>query len=129
MIKNVCDSYGGTVWALAPSPREPLLAIGCEDGAVRLFQYEERQQGAKLFSDSFGSSFSSSLSTEAALDSGQLSYLKSLPSSGDRVLSVAYHPAPDLPRLFMGCGDGTIRCIDEVRGQTSDVAPYSLFYS
>jgi len=71
------------------SPRTPLLAVGGEDGVVRLFQYDE---------------------------SNRLYYFKSFPSSGTRVLSIAYHPIE--PRLFIGCSDGTIRCFEDVSYQT-----------
>jgi WD40 repeat protein len=64
-----------------------MLAIGCEDGAARLFRY----------------------------DGGVLEYAKSLPTTGARILCVSFHPV--LPRLFMGCDDGTIRCVNESSGQ------------
>lgn len=83
-IKNVRDSYGGAAWCMASCPRHCLLAIGCEDGATRLFRY----------------------------DGGVLEYARSLPNTGARILCVAFHPT--LPRLFMGCDDGCIRCFDEV---------------
>jgi WD40 repeat protein len=70
---------------MAASPRQPLLAVGGEDGVIRLFQYD---------------------------DVNRLFYFKSFPSSGTRVLSLAYHPTE--PRLFMGCSDGTIRSFDDV---------------
>lgn len=84
MLKNVRDSYGGAAWCLASCPRHCFLAVGCEDGAARQFRY----------------------------DGGVLEYVKSFPTTGSRILCLAYHPA--LPRLFMGCDDGTIRCVDEV---------------
>ena len=84
-IKNIRDSYGGAAWCLAPCPRSPMLAVGCEDGACRQFRY----------------------------DGNVLEYTKTLPTTGSRILCVAFHPI--LPRLFMGCDDGTIRCVDEVR--------------
>eukprot|EP00499_Haloplacidia_sp_CaronLabIsolate_P013784 CAMPEP_0196795150 /NCGR_PEP_ID=MMETSP1104-20130614/35552_1 /TAXON_ID=33652 /ORGANISM="Cafeteria sp., Strain Caron Lab Isolate" /LENGTH=85 /DNA_ID=CAMNT_0042165539 /DNA_START=59 /DNA_END=312 /DNA_ORIENTATION=- len=37
-IKNVVDSYGGAVWSLATSPAGDHVAVGCEDGIVRLFR-------------------------------------------------------------------------------------------
>eukprot|EP00794_Sanderia_malayensis_P018978 gene18978-20885_t len=38
--KQTVDSNGGAVWSLAPSHKGDLLAAGCEDGAVRLFDIE-----------------------------------------------------------------------------------------
>ena len=84
IIKNIRDSYGGTAWCLASCPRKPLLAVGCEDGAARLFSYE----------------------------GGGLEYSRSLPTTGSRILSLAFHPK--WSQLFLGCDDGTIRCLDEV---------------
>jgi U3 small nucleolar RNA-associated protein 4 len=87
-IINVRDVYGGSAWCLAASPRAPVLAVGCEDGTVRLFDYS----------------------------SGRLEYARTLPTVGVRVLSVAYHPTQ--PKIFLGCGDGTIRCLDDVNGRS-----------
>ena len=64
------------------------LAVGCDDGSVRLFNYSSKR----------------------------LSYRKAIPSSGSRVLSISYHPK--LPQLFFGCADGTIRCIEERSGKS-----------
>lgn len=79
---------------MAASPRQPLLAVGGEDGVIRLFQYD---------------------------DVNRLFYFKSFPSSGTRVLSLAYHPTE--PRLFMGCSDGTIRSFDDV-----SVPPFFYYF-
>ncbi|CAE6457607.1 unnamed protein product [Rhizoctonia solani] len=35
-VLHTIPSQGGTIWSLAPSPTGTLLAIGCQDGAVRL---------------------------------------------------------------------------------------------
>ena len=32
------ESNGGSVWCMAPNPIGNLLAVGCEDGCVRLFK-------------------------------------------------------------------------------------------
>ena len=85
------DSYGGAAWCMASCPRHCLLAIGCEDGASRLFRY----------------------------DGAVLEYARSLPTTGARILCIAFHPL--LPRIFMGCDDGCIRCYDEVRYAESNV--------
>ncbi len=98
---NVQDTFGGAAWSIASSPRSNLIAVGGEDGSVRLFRY-------------YGGN--------------KLDYVKSLPTSGSRVLSLAFHPNPGRPHLFMGCSDGTIRCIEEESGRvlfrmTGDVHP------
>jgi U3 small nucleolar RNA-associated protein 4 len=83
-IKNIRDSYGGAAWCVASSSRSPVLAVGCEDGQVRIYNY----------------------------DGANLEFQKTLPVSGSRIVSIAYHPSE--PLLFIGCIDGTIRCMDEV---------------
>ncbi|KAJ1310177.1 hypothetical protein OPQ81_006921 [Rhizoctonia solani] len=35
-VLHTVPSQGGTIWSLAPNPTGTLLAIGCQDGAVRL---------------------------------------------------------------------------------------------
>eukprot|EP01039_Chlorochromonas_danica_P010369 gene10369-11479_t len=86
-LSNVCDCYGGAAWALAASPRAALLAVGGEDGVLRLF----------------------------SCDQEKVAYHKSLPTSGSRVLAVAYHPSQ--PHLFLGGADGIIRCLEESTGR------------
>lgn len=83
-LKNIRDSYGGTVWALAVCKRSPTLGVGCEDGTVKLFSFAN----------------------------AQLDYLKSMSATGSRILSVAFHPVE--ARVYAGCADGTIRCYNEV---------------
>jgi U3 small nucleolar RNA-associated protein 4 len=87
-IINLQDTYSGAAWCLAASPRDNLLAIGGEDGIVRLFRY---------------------------YSSHRIEYVKSLPTSSSRILSIAYHPAKK--ELLLGCSDGTIRCLDEETGR------------
>ena len=83
-IKHVTDSYGGAAWCMSMSPRGNQIAIGCEDGAARIFTYNDNK----------------------------IEYFKAYQTTGSRVLSVAHHPRNS--QLFVGCADGTIRCIDEV---------------
>ena len=35
------DSHGGGVWSLASNPMQTRLAIGCEDGVIRIFDIEQ----------------------------------------------------------------------------------------
>ena len=87
-ICNISDSYGGSAWCMDLSPRHSMLVIGCDDGSARSFSY----------------------------DMNVLSYKKAFATTGSRILSIAFHPAN--PRLFFGCADGTIRCVDEVNYST-----------
>ena len=82
---------------MSACPREPLLAIGCEDGVVRLFRYDSNTLGSNTNS------------------LGSLEYSRSLPTSGSRILCVSYHPVDK--RLFAGCSDGTVRCMEEETGR------------
>ncbi|KAL0950875.1 hypothetical protein HGRIS_007634 [Hohenbuehelia grisea] len=36
-VKRSIDSQGGSIWSMAPNPACTMLALGCEDGTVRLF--------------------------------------------------------------------------------------------
>lgn len=97
-IVSIMDTYGGSAWCMAASPRESALALGCEDGTIRLYLYSSMLHS------------SSGVMQETVQKS--LEYSKSFPTAGARVLSIAYHPTE--PRLFAGSSDGTIRCLDEV---------------
>ena len=44
------DSYGGPVWCMAANRASTLLAVGCEDGCVRLFDLAE---GGLVYKRSF----------------------------------------------------------------------------
>lgn len=69
--------------ALKPTANEDgtrVLALGCEDGAVRLFHIDPHGSG--------------------------IEYERSMPGSDARVLSVAWHPTEDV--LFSGTANGTI---------------------
>ena len=124
---NIRDAYGGASWAMSISPRDQFLAIGCEDGIVRLFHYDTKLYKTKddyesiQFND-FDShsrvnnnsviSLTSNKQLELTSSVGSLSYHASLPTSGSRILSLAFHPVE--ARIFIGCSDGTVRCMDEV---------------
>lgn len=86
--KNVRDAYGGAAWCMRPAAALSLLAVGCDDGSVRLF------------------------STEG----GGVEYKRSFPSTGSRVLCLAWGPANDV--IFAGCLDSMIHCFDATTGQT-----------
>lgn len=86
--KNVRDAYGGAAWCMRPAASLCLLAVGCEDGSIRLF------------------------STEG----GGVEYKRSFPSTGSRVLCLAWGPTNDV--IFAGCLDSMIHCLDATTGQT-----------
>ena len=92
------DSYGGAVWDMAFCDATNTLAIACEDGCVRLFDYDAQP---------------------GAIGGGCLTYRLALAGFTGRSLSVAW--APDGLRLFAGGSDGTIR-----RWTVGDVRPGSL---
>ncbi|KAI0343914.1 hypothetical protein BDW22DRAFT_1392002 [Trametopsis cervina] len=39
-IRSTLPSQGGSIWCITPNPASTILAIGCEDGAVRLLSLE-----------------------------------------------------------------------------------------
>ncbi|EPZ34463.1 WD40 repeat-like protein [Rozella allomycis CSF55] len=41
--KQQIDSYGGAAWCICASSEENILAVGCEDGSVRLFDISDGQ--------------------------------------------------------------------------------------
>ena len=89
-IKNVRDSYGGIAWCMAMHKYKPHFAVGCEDGSAKIYRY----------------------------DSNELDFVKSLPTTGSRVLCLSYLPRADASRLFLGCADGTVRCVDDTTGSS-----------
>eukprot|EP01052_Picozoa_sp_SAG31_P030924 SAG31_NODE_3221_length_4526_cov_2.643099_2_plen_176_part_00 len=84
------DSYGGAVWAMAFQKQRSLLAIGCEDGCVRLFSYEAAADVQGQFAHP-----------------GSLTYKFALSRFDGRALCVAW--MIDGAAVFAGGSDGTIR--------------------
>ncbi len=87
-FEHVQESYGGVAWSLSASSHKGILAVGCEDGASRIFSYEN----------------------------GGLEFVKAHPTTGSRILSLAYHPVKS--ELFLGCADGTVRCVEADSGRS-----------
>lgn len=87
-LKNIRDTYGGAAWSMTNTSRTHCIAVGCDDGAVRIFTTEN----------------------------DSLEYQRTLPTTGSRILSLAYHPSKS--QLFMGCADGTIRCVNDTTGRS-----------
>lgn len=93
-VRRRQDSYGGPVWCLAADPHRDLLAVGCEDGSVKLFSTADQ-----------GFEFS-----------------RALPTVNSRILSMAWQAPPsprDSPSLFVGAVDGTIRHLDARTGHSA----------
>lgn len=85
--KNVRDAYGGSAWCMRAAPSLALLAVGCEDGSVRLFSTED----------------------------GGVEYKRTIPSAGSRVLSLAWGAGNDV--VFAGTANSLIHCLDAATGQ------------
>lgn len=117
-INNIRDTYGGTAWSVAACPRNPLLAVGCEDGAVRLFRYEsDSLRGSAASSGEFGTYMENGTIAAKKQNNacGVLEYSRSMPTSGSRILCLSYHPSKKM--LFAGCSDGSVRCMEEDSGR------------
>nr|CAB3231310.1 cirhin-like [Phallusia mammillata] len=66
--KNSVDSYGGAVWCMALSPDENQIAIGCEDGSVKIFDVTDKS----------------------------VSYERTFDKQEGRILSIAWHAGGDI---------------------------------
>ncbi|KZT06760.1 WD40 repeat-like protein [Laetiporus sulphureus 93-53] len=113
-VRRMIDSQGGLIWCIAPNPASTLLAIGCEDGAVRLL----------------------------SLEHDTLSHLRRFDRLKCRILSIAW--GPPVPRettketadgsdsddeneddwsdawLVTGCSDSSLRKWDVPSGRVTD---------
>ncbi|TFK90207.1 WD40 repeat-like protein [Polyporus arcularius HHB13444] len=49
-VKRTLSSQGGPIWSISPNPASTILALGCEDGSVRLLslQYDELNHMRRL---------------------------------------------------------------------------------
>ncbi|KAI8898761.1 WD40-repeat-containing domain protein [Globomyces pollinis-pini] len=86
--ESFTPSYGGAVWSMQVNPSQDVIAIGCEDGMIRLFKIT---------------------------DEG-LEYISALERQKTKVLSLAWHPVK--PILVVGSTDGTIRSVHVDTGRT-----------
>ncbi|KAI8995336.1 WD40 repeat-like protein [Trametes punicea] len=115
-IKRTLSSQGGPIWSISPNPASTILALGCEDGSVRLISllYDE------------------------------LTHLRRLDRVKSRILSIAW--GPPIPRqkktqnasvegesdsddgeddltdswLVTGCSDSSLRKLDFATGRSLD---------
>ena len=85
----IVDSYGGAVWAMAFEKARSLLAIGCEDGCVRVFDYD------------------SSVPRDGFTPTSTLTYKYALSRFDGRALCVGWQHGGGA--VFAGGSDGTIR--------------------
>jgi U3 small nucleolar RNA-associated protein 4 len=76
---DVTDSNGGAIWCMAANHQQTQLAVGCEDGIIRLFDIEE----------------------------DGISYHSSLHKTDARILSIAW--SKDDKFIYGGCSDSCIR--------------------
>ncbi|XP_078689122.1 U3 small nucleolar RNA-associated protein 4 homolog [Branchiostoma floridae x Branchiostoma belcheri] len=66
--KYAVDSYGGAVWCMAANNSQSTIAVGSEDGCVRLFEVTE----------------------------GELSYSRAFKKQEERILSLAWHESGEV---------------------------------
>lgn len=84
---NVTDSNGGSIWCMVIDAESQQLAVGCEDGCIRLFSYAE----------------------------GQLYFRKGFLTTGNRIVSLAWHSHAH--QIFSGSENGVIHCWNAVTGR------------
>eukprot|EP00750_Incisomonas_marina_P007470 INCI14983.1.p1 GENE.INCI14983.1~~INCI14983.1.p1 ORF type:complete len:838 (+),score=159.59 INCI14983.1:250-2763(+) len=90
-VKHSCDSHGGAIWDLKPSPADPgLLAAACEDGHVRFFRVQD--DDIQFVRGSAGT------------------------KHGERLLSLCWHVDGEV--IFCGGADSQIRCFAAQSGRT-----------
>lgn len=76
--KKINDSFGGAIWAMQLNRTKKIIYVGCEDGRIRTYGY----------------------------DNDDLFYVSALSSSGERVISLALHR--DGKTMFAGGSEGII---------------------
>lgn len=79
--KNVTDANGGPIWCMAMDDAGQELAVGCEDGRIRLFSVDKEDE---------------------------IYFRKGFITTGKRVVSLAWHTRAG--RMFSGSEDGLIHC-------------------
>ncbi|POM75558.1 U3 small nucleolar RNA-associated protein, partial [Phytophthora palmivora] len=85
--KNVVDSNGGPIWSMVLDAASQQLAVGCEDGRIRLFSFAD----------------------------DQLHFSKAFLTTGTRVVSLAWHGTAH--KIFSGSEAGVIHCWNAVTGR------------
>ncbi|KAI9916540.1 hypothetical protein PsorP6_017212 [Peronosclerospora sorghi] len=87
--KNVTDSNGGPIWSMVMETGSQQLAVGCEDGRIRLFSYSDQHQ---------------------------IYFKKSFLTTEGRVVSLAWHSKAQ--KIFSGNESGIIYCWNAVTGRS-----------
>ncbi|XP_060779683.1 U3 small nucleolar RNA-associated protein 4 homolog isoform X2 [Neoarius graeffei] len=64
-VKYTLDAYGGPIWTIASNKQGTHLAVGCEDGTVKLFEVHE----------------------------GKIQFERNLAKQKGRIISVSWHPS------------------------------------
>lgn len=85
--KHITDSNGGPIWCMEINNSSEALAVGCEDGRIRLFSFEN----------------------------DDLYFQKGFITTGRRVVSLAWHAASN--KMFSGSEDGLIHCWNATSGR------------
>lgn len=85
--KHVTDSNGGPIWCMEINDAAETLAVGCEDGRIRLFSFEN----------------------------DELYFQKGFITTGRRVVSLAWHATSN--KMFSGSEDGIIHCWNALSGR------------
>ncbi|KAJ0403081.1 hypothetical protein P43SY_009148 [Pythium insidiosum] len=86
--KNVVDSNGGPIWCMAINDETHGLAVGCEDGRIRVFSFQ---------------------------NDDELFFVKGFVTTNRRVVSLAWHAGAK--KMFSGSEDGTIHCWNAQTGR------------
>lgn len=85
--KRVADSNGGPIWCMEVNDTAETLAVGCEDGRIRLFSFQN----------------------------DDLYFVKGFVATGRRVVSLAWHATSN--KMFSGSEDGVIHCWNALSGR------------
>ncbi|TPX65865.1 hypothetical protein SpCBS45565_g04902 [Spizellomyces sp. 'palustris'] len=96
--RQIAEPGGGAVWCVAVNQSHTRLAVGCEDGHVRILDVAD----------------------------GRLEFIKLLEKAPTRILSIAWHPVGQY--VVVGGADSSIRKVDVRTGQivqrlTTDTVP------
>ncbi|RKP09200.1 WD40-repeat-containing domain protein [Thamnocephalis sphaerospora] len=94
--KQRLDSSGGAVWCMAVNPQQTMLAVGCEDGCVRLFDIAD----------------------------GEFAYLRTFEPTKARILSLAWSKSGQY--LVTGSADSCVRKWDVAAGELLNVRRMQL---
>nr|KAJ3415656.1 U3 small nucleolar RNA-associated protein 4 [Polyrhizophydium stewartii] len=91
--RNSTDSFGGPIWCMAANHAQTHIAVGCEDGFIRIFRIPPADD-----SDS------------------PLEFVSTVEKQAGRVMSLAWHPSDKF--IVAGSVKNTIRKISVATGKT-----------